>query len=148
MTEGDGGVKRQTCAFDGDSFLGSKGGAKASVDFIYQAPVLNKGASVRDMCEVAKILPDRNGSAAGYSVHFSNLRERKKGNGPCEVGHSRSGNDEHVEAAVRQQFGAERSQPDAFAWADLWRQWRFIWRLVQGLCSTVGVRVLGRRPYN
>jgi cholesterol oxidase len=78
VTEGDGGVKRQRCAFDGDSFLGSKGGAKASVDFIYLAPVINKGASVRDMCEVAKILPDRNGSAAGYSVHFSNLRERKK----------------------------------------------------------------------
>ena len=78
VTEGEGGVKRQTCAFDGDSFLGSRGGAKASVDFIYLAPVLNKGASVRDMCEVAKILPDRNGGATGYSVHFSSLRERKK----------------------------------------------------------------------
>ena len=54
MTEGKGGVKRRTCAFDGDSFLGSKGGAKASVDFIYLAPVLNKGATVRDMCEVTR----------------------------------------------------------------------------------------------
>jgi cholesterol oxidase len=72
-------VKRQTCAFDGDSFLGSRGGAKASVDFIYLAPVLNKGVDVRDMCEVAKILPDSNGGVAtGYSVHFSNLRERTK----------------------------------------------------------------------
>ena len=40
VTERSGGVKRQTCAFDGDSFLGSRGGAKASVDFIYLAPVL------------------------------------------------------------------------------------------------------------
>jgi len=78
VTEGEGGVKRQTCAFDGDSFLGSKGGAKASVDFVYLAPVLNKGVVVRDMCEVARILPDLNGDAAnGYSVHFSSLREGK-----------------------------------------------------------------------
>ena len=58
VTEGDGGVKRQTCAFDGDGFLGSRGGAKASVDFIYLAPVLNKGVTVRDMCEVTKIVRD------------------------------------------------------------------------------------------
>ena len=78
VTEGEGGVKRETCAFDGDSFLGSRGGAKASVDFVYLAPVLNKGVVVRDMCEVARILPDLNGDAAnGYSVHFSSLRERK-----------------------------------------------------------------------
>jgi len=78
VTEAEGGVKRQTCAFDGDGFLGSRGGAKASVDFIYLAPVLNKGAVVRDMCEVAKVLPDLSGAATGYSVHFSDLRERKK----------------------------------------------------------------------
>jgi cholesterol oxidase len=78
VTERSGGVKRQTCAFDGDSFLGSRGGAKASVDFIYLAPVLNKGATVRDMCEVTKLV---RGSAAGtseYAVHFSDLRGSQK----------------------------------------------------------------------
>ena len=78
VSAGEGGVKRQTCAFDGDGFLGSRGGAKASVDFIYLAPVLNSGVAVRDMCEVAKVLPDPSGSATRYSVHFSDLRERKK----------------------------------------------------------------------
>ena len=78
VTEGDGGVKRQTCAFDGDGFLGSRGGAKASVDFIYLAPVLNKGATVRDMCEVTKIARDAAGDADGYAVHFSSLRDGKK----------------------------------------------------------------------
>jgi cholesterol oxidase len=78
VTEDEGGVKRRTCAFDGDSFLGSRGGAKASVDFIYLAPVLNKGAVVRDLCEVAKILPNRSGAATGYSVHFFDLKEKRK----------------------------------------------------------------------
>ena len=78
VTEGDGGIRRQTCAFDGDGFLGSRGGAKASVDFIYLAPVLNNGATVRDMCEVTNILRDRDGSAAKYTVHFFDHRARKK----------------------------------------------------------------------
>jgi cholesterol oxidase len=78
VTEGDGGVRRQTCAFDGDGFLGSQGGAKASVDFIYLAPVLNKGATVRDMCEVTNIARDRNGSGANYTVHFFDHHARKK----------------------------------------------------------------------
>jgi cholesterol oxidase len=78
VTEGIGGVKRQTCAFDGDSFLGSKGGAKASVDFIYLAPVLNQGVAVRDMCEVTKILRDSAVGAAEYAVHFSSFRDREK----------------------------------------------------------------------
>ena len=43
------GVQRQYCAFDGDSFLGSRGGAKASVNFVYLAPVLDKGVTVRDL---------------------------------------------------------------------------------------------------
>jgi cholesterol oxidase len=77
VTEGDAGVKRQTCSFDGDGFLGSRGGAKASVDFVYLAPVLNKGAAVRDMCEVTKIVRSR-GDGGGYAVHVSNLRERTK----------------------------------------------------------------------
>ena len=78
VTEGEGGVKRQTCAFDGDGFLGSRGGAKTSVDFIYLAPVLNSGVAVRDMCEVAKVLPNPSGAATGYSVHLCDLRERKQ----------------------------------------------------------------------
>lgn len=78
VIKGDGGVKRQTCAFDGDGFLGSRGGAKASVDFIYLAPVLNQGATVRDMCEVTKIMRDAALGAAEYAVHFSSLRDRKK----------------------------------------------------------------------
>jgi cholesterol oxidase len=78
VTEGVGGVKRQTCAFDGDSFLGSRGGAKASVDFIYLAPVLNHGAAVRDMCKVTKIMRDAAIGAAEYAVHFSSLRDRKR----------------------------------------------------------------------
>ena len=77
MTECDRGIRRQICAFDGDGFLGSRGGAKASVDFIYLAPVLNDGATVRDMCEVRNILRDRNGSAAKYAVHFFDHRARK-----------------------------------------------------------------------
>jgi cholesterol oxidase len=78
VIEGAGGVKRQTCAFDGDGFLGSRGGAKASVDFIYLAPVLNRGATVRDMCEVTKITRDAAVGAAEYAVHVSSLRDRKK----------------------------------------------------------------------
>jgi cholesterol oxidase len=78
VTERTGGVKRETCAFDGDSFLGSRGGAKASVDFIYLAPVLNKGATVRDMCEVTKIVRDSAAGPAEYAVHFSGLRDGRK----------------------------------------------------------------------
>ncbi len=78
VTEGDGGVRRQTCAFDGDGFLGSRGGAKASVDFIYLASAIKNGATIRDMCEVTNILPNRNASAAKYTVHFVDHHARKK----------------------------------------------------------------------
>ncbi len=78
VTEGDGGIRRQTCAFDGDGFLGSRGGAKASVDFIYLAPALNDGATVRDMCEVTNVLRDGEGSAAKYTVTFFDHRARRK----------------------------------------------------------------------
>jgi len=79
VSEGAGGIKRQTCAFDGDGFLGSRGGAKASVDFIYLAPVLSRGAVVRDLCETVKVLPDGSGGATGYAVHFRDLRGKKSG---------------------------------------------------------------------
>jgi cholesterol oxidase len=67
------GIERRYCAFDGDSFLGSLGGAKASTDFVYLAPVLDKGATVRDLCEVSAIEPLSPGGAAGYRVHFTDL---------------------------------------------------------------------------
>jgi len=81
ITEGEGGVKRQTCAFNGDGLLGSQGGVKASVDFIYLAPALRKGAIVRDMCEATKVVRDPATDSTvgiGYAVHFSNLRSGLK----------------------------------------------------------------------
>jgi cholesterol oxidase len=72
------GVKRMTCTFDGDGLLGSKGGAKASVDFIYLAPVLNKGVTVRDMCEVTRLVQDSAAGPTEYAVHFSDLRDGRK----------------------------------------------------------------------
>jgi cholesterol oxidase len=78
VTIGQGGMKRQICAFDGDGFLGSRGGAKASVDFIYLAPALKQGVTVRDMCEVTKVVRDSAVGANRYAVHFSDLRDRRK----------------------------------------------------------------------
>jgi cholesterol oxidase len=78
VTERSGGVKRQTCAFDGDSFLGSRGGAKASVDFIYLAPVLNKGVTVRDMCEVTRLVRSSGANPIDYGVHFHSLSSGQK----------------------------------------------------------------------
>ena len=78
IIEGDGGIRRQTCAFDGDGFLGSRGGAKASVDFIYLARAIKNGATVRSMCEVTNIVPARDASAAKYTVHFLDHGARKK----------------------------------------------------------------------
>jgi cholesterol oxidase len=67
------GVQRQYCAFDGDSFMGSRGGAKASADFVYLAPVIGRGATVRDLCEVSRIQRARPVDGGGYFVHFSDL---------------------------------------------------------------------------
>ncbi|RPH63679.1 MAG: GMC family oxidoreductase [Acidobacteria bacterium] len=78
VTEDDRGLQRQTCAFDGDSFLGSRGGAKASVDFIYLAPVLNNGVSVSDMCEVTNVARDSTVGTAAYTIHFSCLLDGTK----------------------------------------------------------------------
>ena len=73
---GPDGLQRAVCAFDGDSFLGSKRGAKASVDFIYLAPAMAHGAVVKDMCEVRRI---ERRAAGGYSIHFRDLRQRVTG---------------------------------------------------------------------
>lgn len=67
------GVQRQYCAFDGDSFLGSTGGAKASVDFAYLAPVLGKGVTVRDLCQATGISRARPVDGDGYVVHYTDL---------------------------------------------------------------------------
>lgn len=67
------GVSRRQCEFDGDGVLGSRGGAKASTDFIYLAPVLNAGATVRDMCEVNRIATDH-AAEPEYTVHYRDLR--------------------------------------------------------------------------
>ncbi len=76
VTENEAGIQRQACAFDGDSFLGSKGGAKASVDFVYLAPVLGKGVTVRDLCEVTRIARDPEAAGGGYAVHFTDLHTK------------------------------------------------------------------------
>ena len=78
VSEGEAGVQRQTCAYDGDSFLGSRGGAKASVDFVYLAPVLGKGATVRELCEVTTIARDPAAAGGGYAVHFTDLSTNEK----------------------------------------------------------------------
>jgi cholesterol oxidase len=66
-------VERHYCAFDGDGFLGSRGGAKASTDFVYLAPVLDKGVTVRDLCEVRRIKPARPVDGPGFVVEFKDL---------------------------------------------------------------------------
>ena len=73
----DAGIERRYCAFDGDSFLGSRGGAKASADFIYLGPVLSRGATVRDLCEVSRIEPIATRGSQGYRVHFTDLATRR-----------------------------------------------------------------------
>ncbi|WP_137896407.1 GMC oxidoreductase [Ramlibacter sp. 2FC] len=67
------GLQRRRSAFDSDGFLGSPGGTKASVDFIYLGPVLGRGVTVRDMCEVARVWTVRDG---GYVVEFKDLEQR------------------------------------------------------------------------
>ena len=72
VVAGDG-LERQYCEFNGDGFLGSRGGAKASVDFIYLAPMLGKGVEVRDLCEVTGIWRAPAAEGGGYAVHFQDL---------------------------------------------------------------------------
>jgi cholesterol oxidase len=63
-------VQRRYCSFDGGAFLGSPGGEKASVDFVYLAPVLDKGLEVRDLCEVTGIQRAGPVNGSGYLVRF------------------------------------------------------------------------------
>jgi cholesterol oxidase len=73
VTESVEGVSRQACAFDGDGVLGSRGGAKASVDFVYLAPAIRQGASVRDLCQVTRIERNRAADGEGYAVRYTDL---------------------------------------------------------------------------
>ena len=68
------GVTRRFCAFDGDSLLGSRDGAKSSVDVAYLAPVLDKGVTVRALSEVSRIVREPRATAGGYVVHYRDLR--------------------------------------------------------------------------
>ena len=68
------GVTRRFCAFDGDSLLGSRDGAKSSVDVAYLAPVLDKGVTVRALSEVSRIVRQPGAAAGGYVVHYRDLR--------------------------------------------------------------------------
>lgn len=68
------GVPRRFCAFDGDSLLGSRDGAKSSVDVAYLAPVLNKGVTVRALSEVSRIVREPGAAAGSYVVHYRDLR--------------------------------------------------------------------------
>ena len=68
------GVTRRFCAFDGDSLLGSRDGAKSSVDVAYLAPVLDKGVTVRALSEVSRIVREPDAAAGGYAVHYRDLR--------------------------------------------------------------------------
>ncbi|MEC9365277.1 MAG: GMC oxidoreductase [Pseudomonadota bacterium] len=67
------GAGRSPSRFDGDSFLGSHGGAKATADVVYLAPALHAGAQLRELCEVQRIVP---GAGASYAVELRDLRRR------------------------------------------------------------------------
>jgi cholesterol oxidase len=72
------GVRRRYCAFDGDGVLGSLGGGKASVDFVYLAPVLGRGATVRDLHEVTGIRRARPVDGGGYFVEVTDLVQGRR----------------------------------------------------------------------
>jgi len=69
-------VPRRMCAFDGDGFLGSREGAKSSVDFAYLAPVLNNGVTVRALCEARRVARESDSMGGGYVVHYRDLRRK------------------------------------------------------------------------
>ena len=73
------GLPRRICAFDGDGFLGSREGAKSSVDFAYLAPVLNDRATVRALCEARRVVREPDSAGGGYVVHYRDLREKWNG---------------------------------------------------------------------
>lgn len=72
-------VPRRICAFDGDGFLGSRAGAKSSVDFAYLAPALNNGVTVRALCEARRVVREPDSMGGGYVVHYRDLRGKVDG---------------------------------------------------------------------
>lgn len=77
IVENADGVQRAVCAFDGDSFLGSRGGAKASVDCLYLHSAMANGATVRDLCEVTAIRRAPASQGGGYSIRFRDRRGKR-----------------------------------------------------------------------
>ena len=77
MYEKGAGLPRRICAFDGDGFLGSRDGAKSSVDFAYLAPVLNDGVTVRALCEARRVVREPDSAGGGYVVHYRDLHEKR-----------------------------------------------------------------------
>jgi cholesterol oxidase len=73
VVEYPGGLRREHSRFEGDGFLGSRGGAKASADFVYLAPVSGKGVTVRTFCEVTRIVRQDPAAGEGYELRFRNL---------------------------------------------------------------------------
>ncbi|MBI2800199.1 MAG: GMC family oxidoreductase [Gammaproteobacteria bacterium] len=55
---------------DGHGFLGAPNGAKTTVDFLYLAPLLNKGLELRDLCEATRIVENPVGNEARYRVDY------------------------------------------------------------------------------
>lgn len=70
------GVERRYCAFDGDGFLGSRGGAKASVDFIYLEPAIRSGLQVQARCPVRELSVARPVDGGGYLVRYTDLHRK------------------------------------------------------------------------
>jgi cholesterol oxidase len=77
MYEKGDGLPRRICAFDGDGFLGSRDGAKSSVDFAYLAPALNNGVTIQALCEARRVVREPDSAGGGYVVHYRDLREKR-----------------------------------------------------------------------
>lgn len=79
------GIERHEVDFSrgDDGFLGSPAGGKTTLDFVYLAPRLNRGLTVRALCEVDRVERCGDGQSPRYRVRFRDHR---------------SGRDEHVEA--------------------------------------------------
>jgi cholesterol oxidase len=75
--ENGAGLPRRICAFNGDGILGSRDGAKSSVDFAYLAPVLNDRVTVRALCEARQVVRVPDSAGGGYVVHYRDLHEKR-----------------------------------------------------------------------
>lgn len=69
------GIERWECDMKNNSFLGSPSGAKTTLDFSFIWPAMQRGLTVRDMCEVLSIHRlDKNEGKMRYEVKFINHR--------------------------------------------------------------------------